>query len=291
MFLSNRLFRFTFIISLIITGLSSGSLYAQKINKKDSDGKKQGKWIYFGKDRPNQGFPENGKVEEGEYKDDRKEGFWIKYHLDGKTPKLKGEYSFNRPKGHYVKYHENGKVKEMGTFERDMYQDTLKRYHENGQLEYEAFYNGSGQEEGKVTYYYANGQIEFEYTSKNGKPSGQATRYYENGDIKEKLSFNADGSLGNSTKIEMVSPAVVVKDPGASTETAERIIAPKVKDGKFKPDGYNKVYNENDELFQDGDFKNGRLYNGKMYVYDGDGLLLKVKIYRNGVYHSDGQLD
>jgi hypothetical protein len=43
-------------------------------------------------------------------------------------------------------------------------------------------------------------------------------------------------------------------------------------------------------LFQDGEFKDGRLYNGKMYVYDEDGILLKVKIYKEGVYHSDGQL-
>ena len=89
----------------------------------------------------------------------------------------------------------------------------------------------------------------------------------------------------------MVHPQVVVKDPGASSETAKKIATPKVKDGKFDPNGYNKVYNANDELEQDGDFKDGRLFNGKMYVYDSDGLLLKVKIYKNGVYHSDGQLD
>ncbi len=29
---------------------------------------------------------------------------------------------------------------------------------------------------------------------------------------------------------------------------------------------------------------------GKVYVYDRDGILLKVKVYKNGVYHSDGQL-
>ncbi len=40
--------------------------------------KKQGKWIYFGKDRPETGTPPAGKVEEGKYIDDRKEGFWIK---------------------------------------------------------------------------------------------------------------------------------------------------------------------------------------------------------------------
>lgn len=267
-------------------------MFAQKTNKIDKEGKKQGKWIYLGKDRPESGYPENGKVEEGTYQDDRKEGFWTKYFIDGKTPKLKGEYVNNRPKGNYVKYYETGKIKEQGTFIRDKYLDTLRRFHENGVLEYEAKYSEEGKEEGAVTYYYANGQVEFEYISKDGKPTGKAIRYYENGDIKEILTFNADGSLaGAPIQKPMVRPPVVVKDPGASTETAKKVAVPKVKDGSFRPNGYNKVYNANDEIEQDGDFKDGRLFNGKMYVYDSDGLLLKVKIYKNGVYHSDGQLD
>lgn len=286
----NFILRFLLVFSFLTSFLSGVNVYAQKINKKDSEGKKQGKWIYFGKDRPNSGYPDNGKVEEGEYKDDRKEGYWIKYYTDGKTPKLRGEYDNNRPKGNYVKYHENGKVKEVGVFERDMYKDTLKRFHENGQLEYEANYNNQGKEEGPVTYYYANGQVEFEYISQDGKPVGKAIRYYENGDIKEVIEYNEDGSLGKSIQKQMVSPAVVVKDPGASKETTSRVISPKVKEGKFNPNGYNKVYNANDELYQDGDFKDGRLFNGKMYIYDSDGILLKVKIYKDGLYHSDGQL-
>ena len=55
------------------------------INQK-VDGKKQGKWIYLGKDRPTSGYPAEGKIEEGSYIDDRKEGEWVKYHSDGETP-------------------------------------------------------------------------------------------------------------------------------------------------------------------------------------------------------------
>ena len=152
-----------------------------------------------------------------------------------------------------------------------------------------ANYNSTGKEEGKVTYYYSNGQIEFEYTARNGEPIGKAVRYYENGDTKELLEFKFDGSLGKSEVKEMVSPPIKIKDI-LPKETTTRVIAPKIKDGKFNPNSYNKVYNSNEELFQDGEFKDGRLYNGKMYVYDEDGILLKVKIYKEGVYHSDGQL-
>jgi antitoxin component YwqK of YwqJK toxin-antitoxin module len=272
--------------------VSIGDISTQddKINQKSTDGKKQGKWIYFGKDRPQEGYPMEGKIEEGPYKDDRKEGIWIKYHNDGVTPKLKGTYSNNRPKGAYTKFHANGKIKESGSFDKNQYQDSLKRFHENGQLEYEANYNENGKEQGKVRFYYPNGQVEFEYNSQNGITAGKATRYYENGDTKEVLDFNGDGSIAKSETKEMVNPAVKVKDPGAATEKAPSISKPIVKGGKFHANGYNKVYNDEDEIWQDGDFKDGRLYNGKVYVYDRDGILLKVKVYKNGVYHSDGQL-
>ncbi len=262
----------------------------EKLNQKDTQGKKQGKWIYFGKDRPAEGFPAEGKIEEGAYKDDRKEGIWIKYHNDGATPKLKGTYVNNRPQGSYTKLYPNGKVMEEGTFERNLYQDSLKRYHENGKLKYEAKYNATGNEQGSVKYFYPNGQLEFEYSSQDGKATGKATRYYENGDVKETLVYGVDGSVEKSEQKEMVSPAVKVANPSASKETAPKIAAPRTKGVKFLANGYNKVYNSNDEIWQDGTFKNGQLSDGKVYEYDHDGILLKVKVFKNGVYHSDGQL-
>lgn len=277
-------------VSLANNGAPTSVNQDDKINQKSADGKKQGKWIFFGKDRPAEGYPADGKIEEGDYKDDRKEGIWIKYHNDGKTPKVKGEYVNNRPSGQYIKYYANGKIKEQGTFAMNQYRDSLKRYHENGVLEYEASYGSTGKEQGKVKYYYPNGQVEFEYTSVNGVATGKAVRYYENGDVKEIIDYNEDGSVASSQMKEMVNPATKVKDPGQSSETAPKINNPIVKVGKFQPNGYNKVYNNKDEIWQDGDFKDGKLFNGKVYVYDADGILLKVKVFKNGVYHSDGQL-
>lgn len=260
------------------------------INKSDSKGK-QGKWIYYGKDRPDSGIPADGKVEEGNYKDDRKEGVWIKYHDDGITPKLKGEYENNRPKGNYTKYWNNGKVRETGYFDKNQHHGKLQRFHENGQLEYEAVYNDAGKEQGPVKFYYANGQVEFEYNANNGTPVGRATRYHENGDPKEIIEYGADGSVVNSTQKEMQNPRVVVPDPSGPKEKAPAIPgSPKTNGVKWQPNGYNKVYNDDNEIWQDGIFKDGKLWDGKVYVYDRDGILLKVKVYKAGVYHSDGQL-
>ncbi len=281
---------FLFLGLIFNSTVFAGVYQDEKLNKKDSQGKKQGKWIYFGKDRPEEGYPASGKIEEGAYKDDRKEGVWIKYYNDGVTPRLKGEYVNNRPQGSYVKIYPNGKIKEVGTFERNQYKDSLVRFYDNGVKEYEAKFNDSGKEQGSVKYYFANGQLEFEYISQNGKPVGKATRYYENGDVKESIVYGADGSVEKSEHKEMVNPSVKVVEPNASKETAPKIASPITKGIKFQANGYNKVFNINDEIWQDGTFKNGQLWEGKVYEYDKDGILLKVKVFKGGVYHSDGQL-
>ncbi len=259
------------------------------INQKSADGKKQGKWIVYGKDRPEEGFPPNGKIEEGEYRNGRRENTWIKYHKDGVTPRLIGQYQNNRPNGKYSMFHSNGNLSEKGSFIDGKYSDTIQRYHSNGQLSYESIYK-NGKENGKVFYYFNNGKVDFEYHALEGTLVGKAIRYYKNGDVREILEFDVNGTVKNRESKEIKNS----KEPDISVKNTKdislKINNPIVKGGKFQPNGYNKVYNTDDEIWQDGDFKNGRLYNGKVYVYDRDGILLKVKVYKEGYYHSDGQL-
>ena len=214
----------------------------------------------------------------------------MKYHRDGITPRLQGTYTNNRPQGAYIKFHPNGKIKEAGTFERNVYKDNLKRFHENGVKEFEAKYNSQGREEGVVKFYYPNGQIEFEFTAQNGKPVGAAKRYFENGDVKEDIIYGADGKVVSSTQMERVKPAIKILDPGATMEKAPTVKNARTKGAKFAANGYNKLYNSNDEIWQDGNYRNGQLWDGKVFVYDEDGILLRVKVFKLGVYHSDGQL-
>lgn len=58
----------------------------------------------------------------------------------------------------------------------------------------------------------------------------------------------------------------------------------------FKENGYNKIFNDNDDIWQDGEFRNGKLWDGKLYEYDSDGILMRVRVYKEGGYHSDGLL-
>lgn len=285
-------FSFLLLLSFLLSSANINAterFQTEPINQKGPDGKKQGKWIVYGKDRPEEGYPANGKIEEGEYRNGRRENTWIKYHKDGVTPRLIGQYQNNRPNGKYSMFHNNGVLAEKGSFIGGKYADTIQRYHSNGQLSYESVYK-NGKENGKVLYYFKNGKIDFEYYALEGVIYGKAIRYYNNGDVREILEFDTNGTVKNRESKEIKNtkePEIAVKNNG---DISFKISNPIVKGGKFQPNGYNKVYNTDDEIWQDGDFKNGRLYNGKVYVYDRDGILLKVKVYKEGYYHSDGQL-
>ena len=265
----------------------SGILQGEgEINKKDNLGRKQGQWIIKGKDRPHTGYPENGKIEEGPYADNRKHGLWIKYFNDGKTPRIIGEFKDGRPKGEYSKMYRNGKVREKGTFNDGRQNGTFKTFHENGKVAQEKTFNENGLEEGVQKYYYPNGQVEFEFTKKNGVTTGQATRYTEDGQIKEVITYGTDGKVKSREVKEIAAkPEKVVEGTGGPSGDKGNM-----RGKSFVYDGYNKVYNENEESWLDGKFKAGKLYDGKLYKYDSDGILLKIEVWKNGKYHSDGQL-
>lgn len=247
---------------------------------------RNGHYIFYGKQRPELGYPPEGKVEEGNYVNDRKEGFWTKYFNDGITPKLIGMYVNNRPNGSYKKYYPSGALKETGSIHRNQYRDSLVRYYENGKREYTAYFDSVGKEQGLVRYWLPDGKLELEYTAENGTVSnisrkvlhGGGYRYYD----QEKNSSPED-----RVQIKLIGDP---KDPNTTEKAPFPGSNPRTHGAKWLPNGYNKVYNEDDEIWQDGTFKEGKLWDGKLYVFDSDGILLRVKIFKGGIYHSDGQI-
>ncbi len=270
------LLTFIFIISVFGT-----LLRAQNINQKDAQGKRTGKWIIYQK---------GTKIiyEEGTFISGRKEGTWKRYYPDGKTVEIEAAYKNNRPTGGYTKYYKNGIIQEKGSLVLNQYKDSLSRYYPNGTLEYSGNFNQTGKEQGKIRYFYDNGNLEYEYEAFNGAPTGKATRYFENGKIKEEISYSTNGSISSSVKTE--SGTTSISAPSKTAIKAPSLGTPRTRGKTFLPNGYNKCYTPNDEIWQDGQFKNGQLWEGKVYEYDKDGILIKVKIYKAGFYHSDGQL-
>ncbi len=95
------------------------SILAQNdtINVLDSNGSKQGHWVFFGDDFPNSGVASNERLEEGDYIDNQKVGLWYRYgagaqvksimlfHIDKKTNVSVRDQFYN------YQYHSNGQLK------------------------------------------------------------------------------------------------------------------------------------------------------------------------------------
>lgn len=277
---------------------------------------KNGYWVIMGKDRPTLNYPLDGKVEEGNYVNNRKEGVWIKYHNDGVTPKLKGEYKNNRPNGRFTKFFPSGLVSESGNFNGKHYIDTLYRYWENGNLRFCGIYDTYGESIVDSFFYYQENNC-LDYTLVFSRSTNlKETITYSRDSCNSILSIEGKSqsvTICYGPNIRPVNP-VIHEEIVPTTYTIDSTSinndwisvreikfyeespslplfhSVRLKSGAPQKDGYLKFYNKDDEIFLDGNFKDYQLWDGKVYVYDPDGILLRVKIYKEGKYHSDGQL-
>ena len=79
------------------------------------------------------------------------------------------------------------------------------------------------------------------------------------------------------------APAVKLKETPAVSEKS----SPIVKEDKpnihvFKDTGKNTLYNKDLQVSQSGYFKNGRLWIGRWYRYDNNGILESIEVYKDG---------
>ena len=270
------------------------------INKIDMDGKKQEKWILFGKHKPGTCYQVKQKVEEGKYKDNKKVNSWVEFYCNGN---MKNKLTFNngRPDGYAQMFHENGKISEEGNWKNSRWVGPYKLYYDNGQVQHEFVFNASGKREGPQTYFYENGQIAIEGTFANGKESGLIKEYHENGDLKAEKNF-ADGNVDVASIKEYEpkkpiakksdnpienAPAVKVKEDERPNEAAKggATKGPIVLNGKYT------LYNRNKLITKDGVFKDNRLMEGKSYIYNENNILVRVAVYKDGMYVGDTQVE
>jgi len=284
---------FLFLVQGIHAFPSSEDNSQDQKNKKDDQGRKQGAWIYYGKDKPNKKeYAPTDKVEEGSYKDNRKHGVWVAYYPANKL-KSEIEYKYNRPNGKVVKYHENGNKSEESIWKGRYYTGAFVKYHENGEVAQKKTFNTKGKTDGLVEFYTDRGTPELIYNSSNGVNSGKLTRYYPNGDVKEEVEMN-DGKANESTRVSKSRVNPKYKESVPVGKSAPQVGNLKENPGS-KTNGlhkvYKKLYNTNGDLEQDGYFENGKLKDGKLYKYDKNGLLYKIEIYKNSKYFGDGVLE
>lgn len=284
--------------SLCANTISGG----KELNVTDDSGLRQGYWIIKGYMINDSEYSPNSTVEEGEYRDGKKVGVWKKYWPNNKL-KSEIKYVNNRPQGAYSIYYLNGVLEERGIWDRNKNIGEFRRYHRNGEPQQEFYFSDSGKRNGIQRYFHENGQLELEVNIVNGKESGVMNRYYADGSLKESKELTdgklVDGSIrsykANShvTKMEQQIQAEeeqlanenvpIPETATANDEPNEAFI--------FRPDGYNVLYDENQQVSQIGDFRNGRLWDGKWHRYNSNGILVRIEIYRSGKYIGTGVIE
>ena len=257
------------------------------INQMDENGKKRGHWIIYGKDEPHKGYPAEGKISEGTYKDDRKEGVWIRYHKDGKSIKLKSRYHNNRPSGEYAKYYPSGQLREHAFFFKNKYKGDYFKYHENGNLQLSRTFDDNGHEIDTSTYFFPNGCMELQQIHlPNGKKYIRYSQDSCNSPVKKSFIKHA-GHINDELKYKRRESHPMIKEyPKESFREVDSYIE-SYKDSELcmrSPSDEQKVYNHRGDIIWDGACKAGKAWSGKMYFYDKDDILIYIEIWQDGKY-------
>lgn len=272
--------------------LSSTMLTANdgEYNRLDENGMRQGYWIIKGYMIDTPEFGANTTVEEGHYIDNMKEGVWKHYYPSGV---LRSEitYQKNSPFGPYKVFYPNGQLEESSTWHRNKNVGDFERYYDNGQLQQQFYFADNGKRNGEQRYYYDNGQLALEVNLVNGKEEGTMKRYTEDGRLKETKVLN-NGTLkeGSTRKYSTGKPKIkadkipVIADAPDETEKPNEAF-------RFEPNGHNILYSKSQQITQVGNFRNGRLWDGKWYRYNSNGILARIEIYKNGQYIGTGVIE
>ncbi|NQX93175.1 MAG: hypothetical protein HRT74_13820, partial [Flavobacteriales bacterium] len=185
-------------------------------------------------------------------------------------------------------------LEEKGTWHRNKNVGNFERYHENGEPQQKFFFADNGKRNGVQQYFHDNGNLELEVNIVNGKESGKMKRFYPDGTLKEEKVLT-DGKLEPGSTKNYSHKKYKAKE-GPKEIVKEDIPEEKVEESPektnsasaFKPNGFNTLYNKNKQVTQIGEFRNGRLWNGRWNRYNGDGILIRIEIYKNGRYIGTG---
>lgn len=293
----------------IATGLSllcALMLWAQvpgelhPLNETDGNGLRQGYWKITGAISQEDGYGHDRIVEEGKYEDNKRIGLWRKFYPTG-TVRSEITYVNDFPRGPYRIYYPSGKVEEEGDWQGMKNVNAFKRYHENGRIAQDFHFNSKGRRDGTQRYYYPSGQPQLTVEVENGLSHGLYQTYYADGSLKEQKQIISG----------RVDPASVVHYPAANDRlasesdpelpTGEISVEPELVQAassavrgttpshqpaleKFEESGPGKLYNRNNQITQEGEFREGRLWNGKRHRYDREGKLSKTEVYQHGKF-------
>jgi len=267
----------TKILLYILLLFPVGTCFSQNdtLNQVDSNGVTIGYWELYDYD--------SVLYAKGNLYDSEKVGEWSYYYENGNI-KSKFFYLYenrrSKRQGDYELYYPNGCLMEKGSLTSCVY------YVEMG-----ARGIGMPCNEGEVLMYYEDTCNTLMY--KRMFNSGRQVwiiKYERNGTATDTIFEDYDRNLNlkNSNDIfweddtsavesRIVHPSQFLSKDGLSYEGGISI-----NGNNLKPNGYNRVYDLKYNLWLDGEFIYGYLFNGKCYVYNEEGVLIKTEIWKNG---------
>jgi len=265
----------------------AGTTAQDTLNRLDEMGRKQGFWKVTAPLAEKPGYTDGQLIEEGRYTNSKRVGTWTRYWPNGKVMS-EISYQMGRPRGAYKTYYPNGKVEEQGNWDLDRNTGKFQRWHPNGQLAQDFTFTADGVRDGEQKYYHENGQLAVQVEVDHGKEDGTLKRYTSDGQLQQVAEFN-NGVIdqANSKYLKPVPKAEEVKaDPKAAPAP---VVSPEETTNAvaFRENGYNTLYDRQLRISQQGNFKQGRLWDGKRYNYDKNGILQRIQIFKQGRYAGD----
>lgn len=239
------------------------------LNRVDSLGKRQGYWKITAAMKKDNSFADQPAIaEEGRYVNGMKTGMWILYYPNGNV-RLRLPYVNNRPYGYTISYYESGHVKECGTWQGTRWVGEYKIFYETDTLRMHLWYNNIGQRHGSSRYYHQNGKLMVEAYHKNGREDSICREFYDDGSLRKECYYS------NAT-IDPSRTKTHDPPPGAHWPGDEQ----KREGIQYYP--VDPVHKEIRFIVPDP--------NRKDYIYDEQGKLIRIKVYKDGQYVGDEPL-
>ena len=178
----------------------------ERINRRDKDGLKQGRWKYF---------YDNGQVKlDGVYKDDLKNGYFKDYDLNGQLLTVRKYVNDVEDKeapelaslSVKTDYYPTGAVKTVASYNGDVPEGVRREYtldgkivagyiFHKGKMTGEGIVDEEGIKDGPWKEYYEEGGLRSVGMYDKGNPVGEWKYYYENGRIEQQGKYNKKGKL------------------------------------------------------------------------------------------------
>ena len=246
-----------------------------RINRKDGNGKRQGRWYNF--------YDLGSLKSEVTYRDDKKNGYLKEYAENGDLLKI-SKYADDviLPEAEEIQklevqneYYPDGKIRISAMFRNGIPEGIKREYAADGKIEKAYLYkNGvitgegivkeDGNREGHWKDFYPDGSLKAEGNYDNGKQTGEWKYYHANGKIEQTGKFNKQGKSEGIWKWYFESGQLLKEE--------------NYRNGLR--DGMSSEYDETGIVIEEGEFVNGN-EDGPWFELTGDCVIRGT--YRDGL--------